>query len=79
MNTPWIPVSDRLPPSEGRYLVCCRDDNPKNPFVAVTWYGPPAGWDISDYWKGAITHWMPLPETPVYDDKPVWPPVLSGR
>ena len=56
----WISVDERLPETEGKYLVCTTNGN-----IGV-------GSFIDYYGKGtrlcfdcwAVTHWMPLPEPP---------------
>lgn len=55
----WISVEERLPETEGKYLVCTA-----NGMVYIEWF-------IDDYCDGhpswghyAVTHWMPLPEPP---------------
>lgn len=53
----WIPVSERLPEKNGRYLVT----NTKWGSYEVDWnifYKEPNGW----LWEEGVTAWMPLPE-----------------
>ena len=69
--TKWIPVSERLPEEDGRYLVLTPgyilggDDYN----VWLIWYRPQGGfYDIDPQWGDMpmddVTHWMPLPEAP---------------
>lgn len=73
----WIPVTERLPGQEGRYLVVHPLHN-RVPWVTVMYFGVPDGYDkgicfyIADNEWGDIpcdyvTHWMPLPEPPKED------------
>lgn len=70
----WIPVSERMPPYDGKhteYLVVERHKDPtkKAPVVRL------AEWECRDtetgpYWTGCedgwtyVSHWMPLPGEP---------------
>ena len=54
----WIPVTERLPDEDGRYLVTCK-----------TWGMWVVDWNIwhnepkpSWLWEQGVTAWMPLPE-----------------
>lgn len=72
MNDGWIPVEERLPEREGRYLVTFR--NPRN--VGLVGYGTCRrdlfgreigfGWyDLHEaeyFSRDAVIAWMPLPE-----------------
>lgn len=61
----WIKVSDRLPDTEGFYLVSMKHPLAKQASVASRWfylyegkfYNTSLNIDITEY----ITHWMPLP------------------
>lgn len=56
----WISVDDRLPETEGKYLVCTANVN-IGVGNFIDYYG--TGKRICfDTW--AISHWMPLPEPP---------------
>lgn len=54
----WIPVAERLPDKDGRYLVTCS----KIGAWIVDWNiwhcEPKPGW----LWEQGVTAWMPLPE-----------------
>ena len=77
----WIPVTERLPEEEGRYLVYY--GNGESPFVSSIRFAPkdrkhiPKGWHRYDHEDGMITqnryitHWMPLPEPPKEEDHAV--------
>ncbi len=60
----WIPVAERLPEKEGKYLVCCPSLDPGNPPLMCVWFDPDYGWYSTEMWAKAVTHWMPLPEPP---------------
>ena len=51
----WIPVTERLPESEGRYLAIFYEEM----IIDFGYYRPSVGWC-----EQGITHWMPLPEPP---------------
>lgn len=56
----WISVDERLPESEGKYLVCTSNGN-IGVGNFINYYG--TGKHLCfDTW--AVTHWMPLPEPP---------------
>lgn len=64
-DTRWIPVEERLPEGNGRYLVAtdCDDD----PYVdAASWFDGEwfTGCSPAEKWGSEVTHWMPLPEPP---------------
>lgn len=61
----WIKCSDRLPETEGRYLVCLRnfyvtEFNYSN-YSKPRWFNLAAGDESMD---NPIRFWMPLPEPP---------------
>lgn len=73
----WIPVTERLPEQEGRYLVVHPIHN-RFPWITVMYFGVPDGYDkgicfyiADDEWGDSpcdcVTHWMPLPEPPKED------------
>lgn len=51
----WIPVTERLPENEGRYLAIFYEEM----IIDFGYYRPSVGWC-----EQGITHWMPLPEPP---------------
>lgn len=62
-DTRWIRTRDRLPEKDGSYIVC----SGKSGAVFTAHF-----WAQSKAWSGRsngkyITHWMPLPEPPVYE------------
>jgi len=60
----WTSVKDSLPTKDGKYLVFIPTSG--EPFTKIIWYDLDSGWSLSfDYWIGAITHWIPLPGSPV--------------
>ena len=67
----WIPVTERLPQSEGTYLVCTNRGSvyashfyPE--FVFRDGYVREPQW--SQRGNVTVTHWMPLPEPPKEDN-----------
>ena len=59
----WISVKDRLPGDE-LVLICL--DMCVKPLIITAWHHGDGRWDVVDVLISAITHWMPLPESP-YD------------
>ncbi len=63
----WISVKDRLPESEGRYLVQRLVDG--RPSIIVAFYSATRRgrwWSVPGDWNAAVSHWMMLPEpTPI--------------
>lgn len=63
----WIPVEDRLPDKDGRYLVCDGGDvleacfSPTGQLRRPEWYTTDC-YESEDLYH--VTHWMPLPEPP---------------
>lgn len=55
----WIPVAERLPEAEGRYIV-----RTGNGSVTTVRFYPENG-----RFQRIFTHWMPLPEPPKEDDR----------
>ena len=53
-QTEWIPVTERLPEKDGRYL-CSYE----NEFGTCVDFGK---FEKNDWWVGRVTAWMPLPE-----------------
>ena len=62
----WIAVNDRLPDTDGRYIVCTKNITgwkPLNHNVFISDYM--FNDFIYDGWENnLVTHWMPLPEPP---------------
>ena len=57
----WIPVTERLPDTEDRVLVCCKTKKGLQTINMAylfngTWHGQGS--------MSGVTHWMPLPELP---------------
>lgn len=55
----WIPVTERLPEVDGKYIVCTA----KNSVYCTRWRKDYFGTDFHTH----VTHWMPLPEPPKED------------
>lgn len=74
----WISVTDRLPDTDGKYLVCfgtyntigtCRFTENLERIDSDIFEGEnrPGWYDCEDGWPyevTQVTHWMPLPEPP---------------
>ena len=58
LESPWIPVSERLPDAEGVYLTITKPD----PVVGSDWLLN--GFSGGRFAKPYITHWMPIPPSP---------------
>ena len=54
----WIPVTERLPETDGLYLVSVKNDH-KRRYSKTAWYEKQSWFARQD-----VTHWMPLPEPP---------------
>lgn len=74
----WIPVTERLPDVDGRYLVFYGGDYPFVSTIRFGWKskrGVPKGWYRFDHEDGNIsqnkyiTHWKPLPAPPMEEDE----------
>lgn len=63
----WIPVTERLPETTGKYLVA--KDGVHGSTIGTNWYFVPCPPDGMGGWNSEeiITHWMPLPEPPKED------------
>ena len=57
----WIPITERLPNSPGRFMCYYTIDDCGEVGHCIDWgkYDPNDGWYAS-----GVTHWMPLPEPP---------------
>lgn len=74
----WIPVGERLPSENGRYLVMYKRDLVLEALELHDWeprimrYFTDTGWrlpyvcpeEIRKAQRQSVTHWMPLPEAP---------------
>lgn len=54
----WIPVTERLPEKNGRYLVTCEQWGAWEVDWNIWYMTPRPGW----LWEKGITAWMELPE-----------------
>lgn len=74
----WTPVAAGLPTEPGTYLVMLRENNSveytsERPVMALfgEWTEKPLAFTVYDGWYGEddvtrdVTHWMPLPTTPI--------------
>lgn len=59
----WIPVTERLPEKEGRYLCVVRIGKSGAVYVQVM-NGDSYGFSLNHIYTDDVTHWMPLPEPP---------------
>ena len=66
----WIPVEEKLPDKEGRYLVCDGGDVLEAQFYLTGQLRRPE-WSTTDCYESEdldhVTHWMPLPCPPEGD------------
>lgn len=60
----WVSCEDRMPTGEGRYLILSGG----NPGIGV-WFCDEDGPGLRDErnyrWPSKVTHWMPIPESPL--------------
>ena len=62
----WIPVTNRLPSREGKYLTAfSKGEVGQNVFLIFR--DSPTKWYYNSEDTGEVTHWMPLPEPPKED------------
>ena len=62
----WIPVTERLPSREGKYLTAfSKGEVGQNVFLIFR--GSSTKWYFNSEDTGEVTHWMPLPEPPKGD------------
>ena len=59
----WIPVTERLPKKEGRYL-CVVQIGYSGAIYVTLMNGDPDGFSLDHIYNDDVTHWMPLPEPP---------------
>ena len=59
----WIPVTERLPEKEGRYLCVVRIVKSGAVYVQMM-NGDRYGFSLEHIYNDDVTHWMPLPEPP---------------
>ncbi len=63
----WISVDDKMPDKDALYLTYAPSSDTRKPLIQCAWYSLDApGWSgLASIWLTAITHWMPLPVSPV--------------
>ena len=62
----WIPVTERLPSREGKYLTAfSKGEVGQNVFLIFR--DSSTKWYFNSEDTGEVTHWMPLPEPPKGD------------
>ena len=59
----WIPITDRLPESGQRVIVCRKDGRVEQ----GVYLGVNGWWKVYGTNTKSVTHWMPLPEPPKED------------
>ena len=62
----WIPVTERLPEKEGRYL-CVKRIGKSGAVYVTMMNGDSYGFSMEHIYTDEVTHWMPLPEPPKED------------
>ena len=62
----WIPVTERLPEIEGRYL-CVRRIGKSGMVYVQLMNGDSYGFSMEHIYTDDVTHWMPLPNPPKMD------------
>jgi hypothetical protein len=62
----WVPLAERMPAKDGRYLIYAPSADPGKPLIAVAWYHPAEReWTLIPYpWANVVTHWMEVPTPP---------------
>ncbi len=60
----WIPVTERLPEKEGRYLCVVRIGYKSGAVYVKVMNGDRHGFSLEHIYNDDVTHWMPLPEPP---------------
>lgn len=60
----WISVDDRLPDSEGFYMVYVFDDHRGENVINILWWNPDHQQFLEWDFMNDVTHWMPLPDAP---------------
>lgn len=64
----WIPVTERLPEREGRYL-CVKRIGKSGAVYVTMMNGDGYGFSMEHIYTDDVTHWMPLPEPPKEEAK----------
>lgn len=59
----WIPATERLPETDGLYLVSVKNDH-KRRYSKTAWYEKQSWFARQD-----VTHWMTLPQPPAQKEK----------
>ena len=59
----WIPVTERLPESQQKVIVCRKNGKVEQ----GVYLGVNGWWKVYGTNTKAVTHWMPLPEPPKED------------
>ena len=63
-NRRWIPVTERLPECDGRYLCMAKSyERPGSFYHTIIDYDK-YGFKVGQIYIDYVTHWMPLPEPP---------------
>ena len=61
----WIPVNERLPDSDGDYIVCVKPFLQGDSWVEVANFVTPNDTFIDGWGVRRVTHWMPFPSSPM--------------
>lgn len=66
----WIPVTERLPEENDRYLCNVKSFAfPGRSYHAILHYDKRGGFREGNIYTDDVTHWMPLPEPPKEEDQ----------
>lgn len=63
-RTRWIPVSEQMPPSGQRVIVCVDNRDADNTIFVTTDWSLERDWPYWRTYGKRVTHWMPLPSAP---------------
>ena len=67
VGSKWIPVTERLPEADAGDVLCI---TPGGHYKVLQWletfgcWSDPGGIDFTNFKRGYVTHWMPLPPAP---------------
>lgn len=65
----WIPVTERLPEENGRYIICYEDATTFSDYFNGKWFFPLGKHAMACEETGTILAWRPLPEPYTEEEK----------